>query len=404
MASGIDKPLGSALRHTRALGTLLLCGCSLGLTSEVHAAPPRAYLAATIWTGDTAPIANGVMVVRDGKVLSVGARPGTTIPKDVEIVDLGAAVLMPGIVIAETTLGERGRDDDRTLTPEFLALDGFDFFADYSRALAGGVTTVQISPGSRRLMPGQGAVVKLAGDEPVKRVLSEREGLRIVLGDASRNPPRIYEPPVGAVSVERPLEPTRQQLSTSLAGAVAGIRATMRAAQEYRQATVRRGTRDNALGAVAANLEQGQRVRVTAPGSADIRAALGLAREFKWNLTLVDPAVPGAFSRGAGNLERYGFRCRAERRDPAGVNWGRRRRRRRRQARGASLGTCPRPRWRRLESGDSACLGQRHGRRPFPGGTLSAGRPEPSRSAANDYSDASRDAWSRRPSRLAFRW
>src|SRR5205807_2104847 len=36
----------------------------------------------------------------------------------------------------------------------------------------------------------------------------------------------------GAVSVDRPLEPTRQQLSTSLAGAMAGLRATMRAASE----------------------------------------------------------------------------------------------------------------------------------------------------------------------------
>jgi hypothetical protein len=53
--------------------------------------------------------------------------------------------------------------------------------------------------------------------------------LRVLFGDAFKNPPRILELPVGAVSVDRPLEPTRQQLSASL-GARGGVRATLRAA------------------------------------------------------------------------------------------------------------------------------------------------------------------------------
>src|SRR5207244_4904930 len=143
-----------------------------------------------------------------------------TVPDDAEVHDLGSAVLIPGLVIAETTLAEGGRDDERALTPDFRAIDGFDFYADYSRALSGGVTTVQIAPGNRRLMPGQGAVVKLAGDDPGVSTLRERESLRILLGAAFKNPPRIYEPPVGAVSGARPVEPTRQQLPASVDTAV----------------------------------------------------------------------------------------------------------------------------------------------------------------------------------------
>ena len=190
-----------------------------------------------IWTGNGPAIANGVLVVRDGKIVAVGPRDKIAVPEGAEIHDLGQAVLIPGLVIAETTLGERGQDDERALTPEFRAIDGFDFYGDYRGALSGGVTTVQISPGSRRLMPGQGAVVKLAGADPAGRVLRERESLRILLGDAFKNPPRIYEPPVGAVSVDRPLEPTRQQLAASLGAAVAGLRATFRAAAEYGQSS-----------------------------------------------------------------------------------------------------------------------------------------------------------------------
>src|SRR5439155_6729752 len=140
-------------------------------SAMANAAQPHAYKASRIWTGTGPPIVNGIIVVRDGKIVAVGPRDKVSLPDDAEIHDLGQAVLIPGLVIAETTLGERGRDDERALTPEFRALDGFDFYADFSAALSGGVTTVQVSPGSHRLMPGQGAVVKLAGDAPEARTL-----------------------------------------------------------------------------------------------------------------------------------------------------------------------------------------------------------------------------------------
>jgi imidazolonepropionase-like amidohydrolase len=229
------------------------------------------------------------LVIQHGKVLAVGPRDQVEVPEDAEVQDLGSSVLIPGLVIAETTLGEHGRDDERALTPEFRAIDGFDFYADYRTALAGGVTTVQIAPGSRRLMPGQGAVVKLAGDDPAARTLRERESLRIMLGDAFKNPPRIYEPPVGAVSEDRPLLPTSHQLSDSLGGAVAGLRATLRAAKEYEKLSTARKEKDALLAPIADQMKDGGRVRVTAPGAADLRAALALAREFNLRLLVVDP-------------------------------------------------------------------------------------------------------------------
>jgi imidazolonepropionase-like amidohydrolase len=274
----------------------VLLGLALALgASPATAAPPHAYRAARLWTGAGPPIADGVLVVRDGKIVAAGPRDKVTVPDDAEVHDLGSAVLIPGLVIAETTLAERDRDDEHALTPDFRALDGFDFYADYSRALAGGVTTVQLAPVGKGLMPGQGSVVKLAGDDPTARTLRERESLRVLLGEVSRKPPRIYEPPVGAVSVERPLEPTRHQLSTSLAGAVAGLRATFRAASEYEKTSAGRKDRDAVMAAVAEHLKPGGTVRITAPESSDLRAALALAREFKLRLLLVDPAPLDSF-------------------------------------------------------------------------------------------------------------
>jgi imidazolonepropionase-like amidohydrolase len=248
------------------------------------AAEPHAYRAGRIWPGNGPVIADGVLVVRDGKVVAVGRRADVTIPDDAVTHDLGDAVLIPGLVVAETTLAERGRDDLHTLTPEHRAIDGFDPYADFSTAISGGVTTVQLSPGGKRLLPGQGAVVKLFGEDGARRTLRDEESLRVVLGGAFKGAPRVYEPPVGAVSVDKPLEPTRPQLAESLAGAMAGLRATFEATRAANGAA----PSDPFLRAVATYGTARRPVRVTAPTPADVRAALGLAIDFDLRLILTD--------------------------------------------------------------------------------------------------------------------
>ncbi len=254
-------------------------------TAPLEAAEPQVYRAARLWPGDRPPIADAVLVVRDGRIAAVGTRAEVTLPPDAVVHDLGDATIIPGLIAAETTLAERGRDDLLALTPHHRAIDGFDWYADYSSPLSGGVTSVQIAPGGRRLMPGQGAVVKLFGDDLERRTLRPVDCLRVVLGEASRSPPRVYEPPVGAVSVDRPLEPTRPQLAGSLPSAVAGLRASFAAARAEKD------SRDPFLRAVAASASANQPVRVTAPAPADVQAALLLAREFDLRLILVEPAV-----------------------------------------------------------------------------------------------------------------
>ena len=114
--------------------------------------------------------------------------------------------------------------------------------------------------------------MKLFGDDLTRRTLRETESLRVVFGDAFKNPPKIYEPPVGAVSVDRPLEPTKPQMAASLGAAVAGMRATLRAAREVPNGS------DAYLKAVAASGTARTPIRVTAPSAADVQAALTLAR------------------------------------------------------------------------------------------------------------------------------
>ncbi len=258
----------------------------------VALAGPLAYINARIWTGESAPLHNGTLLIQDGKVKAVGPRDLVEIPEGAEVRDVRGAVIIPGLVVAETTLGEKGRDDEQALTPQFLAINGFDFYGDYQSILAGGVTTVQLSPGSKRLMPGRGAVVKLAGSNIDDRTLQRVGGVRIVLSDGFKKPPTIYEPPIGAVAVDKPLLPSKPQLATSFSGAVAGIRAMYQAASADQKQFVKAQEVSPCVHALVTNMANGRQARFTAPSSAALRAALNLTREFSLKSILVD--VPNA--------------------------------------------------------------------------------------------------------------
>ncbi len=242
-----------------------------------------AYFASSIWTGEGDPIRNGVLLVREGVIVAVGPRDKVEIPARAKRHELGSATLIPGLVIAQTNIVESTRAEEYAISPEVRAVDGFDPFGDYQVLLAAGITTVQISAGNNRLMPGQGAVVKLAGDDATKQILSEVESFRIVLTREGLTPPTVYEPPVGAVSVERPVEPTKPQLGTSLAQAVVGLEALLA------EASAAQSPDDVRLQALAKILKAKLVSRWSAGSSAEIRAALQLAKQFNLPWIVVDP-------------------------------------------------------------------------------------------------------------------
>lgn len=271
-------------------GLGLVAALALPLAAQ-PAGETTAFIRAALLKNAGSPLTSpSTLLVQGGKIVAVGDAREVKIPAGAKVVDLKNQIVIPGLVVAETTLAERGRDDVETLTPQLRAIDGFDFYGDHDAALSGGVTTVQASPGARRLMPGQGTVVKLAGPSPERRTLKETESLRVLLGEAFKNPPRIYEPPVGAVSVEKPLEPTRAQLGGGLAGAMSGLRLAFGAARDEAAKPENRRAADPMLRALVRCVSAKQPLRVTAPGAADVRAAFSLAREFKLKLILVDVA------------------------------------------------------------------------------------------------------------------
>lgn len=259
----------------------------LALTSTASAQLKQTdvYLAKEIWTGSGEPIQFGAMLVVDGRIVAVGPRSEVAIPADAVTHDLGSQTIIPGLVAVQTSLsGSQG--EERTLTPSIRAIDGFDFFADRNALLEAGITTVQISASDSRLMPGIGGVVQLEGGDIIDRILADQESLRIVLGESSRNPPRIYEPAVGPVSEDRPLLATRPQLA-KLSSSMAALR------QIFKQATakeryVSQSEYDEVIESVAELIQQELPIRITAQTAAEIRGAIELARECDLKIVLDD--------------------------------------------------------------------------------------------------------------------
>ena len=133
---------------------------------------PVAFKGATIYTVAGNPIQNGVLVVYKGKILSVG-EAGTKIPAAASITDVTGKIIMPGLVDSHSHLGgPDGGDASAALNPETRALDAVNPTSDgFKKALAGGITTINVMPGSGHLMSGQTVYLKMREGKVIEDLL-----------------------------------------------------------------------------------------------------------------------------------------------------------------------------------------------------------------------------------------
>jgi imidazolonepropionase-like amidohydrolase len=151
----------------------------LALSPPCRAAEPAVVVLknATIYTGkDDKPVENGILVVKDGKLLHVGGEDaGVQLPKEAEVRDLKGAVVIPGLVDTHSHIGiypkpavpahSDGNEMSGPVQPAGRALDAvWPGDPGIRMALAGGVTTANIMPGSGNVIGGQTIYVKLRGD------------------------------------------------------------------------------------------------------------------------------------------------------------------------------------------------------------------------------------------------
>lgn len=145
---------------------------------------------ATVWTisGDT--ITDGTVLVRDGKIAAVGR--DVKIPGGMEIIDAAGGHLIPGIIDAHSHITIEGGGNEGSLAVTSMVRIGDvlnpDDIAIY-RALAGGVTTVNVLHGSANPIGGQNQVIKLrwGGTAEDLKFKGAPPGIKFALGE---NPKR----------------------------------------------------------------------------------------------------------------------------------------------------------------------------------------------------------------------
>ncbi|MBS0189408.1 MAG: amidohydrolase family protein [Planctomycetes bacterium] len=126
----------------------------------------------TVYTMAGAVIADGVVVIKDGKIAAVGKAVEVAMPEGVKVIE--AAVVTPGLIDARGTVGVSGlyntrHDSDQLersapIQPELRAIDAYnplDRLVDWVRSF--GITTVHTGHAPGELISGQTIVVKTTG-------------------------------------------------------------------------------------------------------------------------------------------------------------------------------------------------------------------------------------------------
>ncbi len=137
---------------------ILLLACATASQAQERAI---AFTGAMLVPIEGERIASGTLLVQGGRVVALGA--DVALPADAEVRDVSGRVILPGLVDTHSHIGQvAGADRSGPIQPDVRALDAINVrHAGIRKARAGGITTVNIMPGSGHLLSGQTVYAKL---------------------------------------------------------------------------------------------------------------------------------------------------------------------------------------------------------------------------------------------------
>ncbi len=240
---------------------------------------PIAFTGARIIPIAGPEIPSGTVVVHQGKITAVGG-PQTAIPSNAQRINAAGKVIMPGLVDSHSHIGQvEGADSTAPLQPDVRVLDALNPRASsIKRARAGGITTVNVMPGSGHLLSGQTLYIKL-------RLADTVDGLLIPLPDGT---------PAGGIKMANGTNPRRNApFPGTRAKAAALVREQFIKAQEY-QAKIAAAAgdasklppRDLRMEALGEVLSGKRIVQHHTHRHDDILTVLRLAKEFNFRVVL----------------------------------------------------------------------------------------------------------------------
>ncbi|MEX2264065.1 MAG: amidohydrolase family protein [Bryobacteraceae bacterium] len=258
----------------RAILYLSLAGFAFGQSQ------PIAFTGARIIPISGPEIPNGVLVIQSGRILAAGPAGSTALPSGARREDLAGKVIMPGLVDTHSHIGGiDGGDSSASLHPDVRVLDSINVReARIQKAQAGGITVVNVMPGSGLLLSGQTLYLKLRDGKTIDDFL---------IPDAAGKPSGGMKMANGTNSRGASPRPGTR------AKAAAMVRAEFVKAQEYRE-KVRQGAddasklpaRDLRMEGLVEVLEGKRVVHFHTHRHDDILTALRLSKEFGFKIVL----------------------------------------------------------------------------------------------------------------------
>jgi imidazolonepropionase-like amidohydrolase len=216
-----DKPAASAPSAPQKL--------AYPSTYKPASAPPIVIRNATILTGTGERLNGADLVIADGRIQSLGSNAAP--PANARVIDANGKWVTPGIIDVHSHLGVypspgvAAHSDGNEVTAPVTA----NVWAEHAvwpqdpgfqTALEGGVTTLQILPGSANLVGGRGVTLKNvpAASYKAMKFPDAKHGLKMACGE---NPKRVYG--------------SKAQAPSTRMGNVAGYRQAFADAQEYKR-------------------------------------------------------------------------------------------------------------------------------------------------------------------------
>jgi len=227
---------------------------------------------------------DGTVLISDGKIAALGR--GASVPEGTRTIDAAGSWLLPGFIDAHTHLGVHeegegwaGNDSNELTDPVTAGVRALDAInpaeTGFDDALAGGVTAVNVNPGSGNPIGGLTVAIHTHGRTVDEMVLRSPSGLKAALGE---NPKRVYG--------------DRKQSPSTRLGIAAVIRNAFVDAQNYldKQAEVdpdkAAPPRDLKLEALGSVLRREIPWRQHCHRADDIATALRIAEEFGFELVI----------------------------------------------------------------------------------------------------------------------
>jgi imidazolonepropionase-like amidohydrolase len=276
-----------------AAGLIWFFGSAFIEAAQAQEGAPVVYKGARIHTASGPVIERGVMIVVKGKILDVGSEEQVKIPKNAQVRDMTGKVIIPGLVDTHSHIGIFGRNpggaDGNEMTgpvqPGLRAIDAINpNDASIRMALAGGVTTANIMPGSGNAIGGQTLYVRLKGTVvEAMRILSSRilGGIKFANG----------ENPKGAYGNKGQAPHTRMKIAALQRDMLTKAQAYKRQWDNYNNAKAagekaNPPERDINLDPLVEVLEKKRTVHFHCHRADDIMTAVRLSEEFGFELVL----------------------------------------------------------------------------------------------------------------------